>query len=253
MSITVITFFVLPVVMFLCAENCQLFGGFLCKLTIIAPFLLLSTEELFPDLSTGRIFEVSSTCGQFGAEEFVGSCFPGGGNSLICDASDPEKAHPPEFLSDEDDPLGPPEERTWWLSENGVEEVIISLNLEGFYFLQAVQVYFLSPLPSTAVLEVSQDFGTSFHPLRYYSENCRLDFDLPDSRVTTGSDRLICTSQFSDGDESLVKRGRGGGREGMGWEGKGGGREGMGWDGMGWDGIGLSQVYHPHLSVPSVK
>ena len=199
--------------------------------------MLVVVEELFLDLSTGRVFEVSSTCGLFGAEEFEGSCFPGGGDSLICDASDPDKAHPPEFLSDEDDPLGPPTERTWWLSENGVEEVAISLTLEGFYFLQGVRVDYLSPLPSAAVLEVSQDFGTSFHPLRYYSENCRLDFDLPDSRVT-GGDRLICTSQFSEGDESLVKRKGGkGGREG-GREGRGGGEGGRRGEGKGGEGRG---------------
>ena len=65
--------------------------------------------------------------------------------------------------------------------------------------LHAVQVQFVSPLPQVAILETSQDFGGSYHVLRYYSEDCGRDFGLPD--VAPGSGRVeevFCTSRFSD-------------------------------------------------------
>ncbi len=161
----------------------------------------------YQDLSTGREFSASSTCGQFGPEEFQGN-FPGSvDDSLICDASDPDKSYPPGHLSDADGVLE--DGRTWWLSENGVEDVSLSLELDGFYFLRFVRVSFLSPVPAAAVVEVSQDSGATFHPLRYYSEDCLKDFDLPDTPLGGGGggpkpDELVCTSNYSGGLNGIV-------------------------------------------------
>lgn len=169
--------------------------------------IIYLSEVPFQDLSSGKLFEASSTCGLLGPEEFFGD-FPGNRNSLICDSSDPEKSYPPQFLSDADDPRVHPTNRTWWLSGNGAEEVSLVLNFEGFYFLYAVRIDFLPPSPSAAVIEVSQDFASSYHPLRYYSEDCARDFNLPDASQTGGSagdiGKLICTSDFSNGLEELV-------------------------------------------------
>ena len=173
---------------------------------------MLSSYE---DLSTGREFSSSSTCGQFGPEEFQGVDFPGIGtndsasssSSLVCDASDPAKSYPPGHLSDPDGG----EERTWWLGENEVEGVSLSLDLDGFYFLRSVRVSFLSPVPAALVVEVSQDSGASYQPLRYYSEDCLVDFDLPDTPLGGGGgggpkpDELVCTSDFSDSLDGLVR------------------------------------------------
>ena len=168
-------------------------------------------------MSTGREFSASSTCGQLAPEEFPGGGFPVGGattndsspSPLVCDASDPAKSYPPGHLSDEDRDITVPEgDRTFWLSENGVEEVSLSLDLDGFYFLRSVTVSFLSPVPAALVVEVSQDLGESYHPLRYYSEDCLVDFDLPDTPLESGGgpkpDELVCTSNFPRGLERMV-------------------------------------------------
>ena len=129
---------------------------------------------------------------------------------MICDASDPEKFYPPLFLSDADNPTdSASSNRTWWISEGGIEEVTITLDLDGFYYLYEVRVDFLSPRPSAALIEVSQDSGTSYHPLRWYSVDCGGDFQLPDEDPSTADvGEVICTSQYSDTpEEELVGAG----------------------------------------------
>lgn len=160
-----------------------------------------------PDLSSLGQFEASSTCGAQGPEQFPGVSLPGPGNpsspdTLVCNASDPETSHPASLLTDGDN-------RTFWLSGGGVEQVSLTLDLGGFHVLQELRAWFVSPLPLSAVLEVSQDFGDTYHPLRYYSDDCASDFGLPDAAVSSpgggagsgggdvGVDELVCTSQFS--------------------------------------------------------
>ena len=98
--------------------------------------------------------------------------------------------------------------QTFWLSEKGVDAVTLVFNFEGFHVLRGIRVQFISPLPEYAILEVSQDFGTTYHPLRYYSRDCERDFDLPDVLPSdvTNTNQLICTSQLSpDGAERQVR------------------------------------------------
>ena len=157
----------------------------------------------------GREFAASSTCGLLGPEDFLG-VFPGFSGSLVCDSTDPAKSYPPGHLSDPDSMPESGGNRTWWLAENGNEDVTLTLDLGGFYFLRSVRVSFLSPVPAVAIVEVSQDSGGSYHPLRYYSEDCAVDFDLPDTPLGGSGgrepkpDELVCTSNFSGGLSGLV-------------------------------------------------
>ena len=158
-------------------------------------------------ISTSNIcikkFESSSTCGQAGPEEFSSLDLLAIGVRQVCDSSDQDLSHPPDALND----LENPEDVTtftWWQSKNGVEEVSLTLNLEGFFFLFSVRINFKSPLPSAFVLEASQDFQGSFHPLRYFSTDCERDFGLTDTQLSGSGvtrEQLICTSDFTDGDE----------------------------------------------------
>ncbi len=124
----------------------------------------------------------------------------------MCDSSDPNLSHPAAHLTDEDDPFNFGG-RTWWQSAKGDEQVSLTLDLEGFFFVQAIQIDFNSALPSALVIEGSQDFGASFHPLRYFSHNCEGDFSRPEVALEGGKvkqDQLICTSDFIDGADLLL-------------------------------------------------
>ena len=148
-------------------------------------------NTIFPDLTTGRTFDASSTC-QVGKD--VGSR----NDNRTC-----KFPRPPSALTDQDDSLS--NSRTWWQSENGVNMVSLTLSLDGFYFMQGLRVDFFSPLPYAAVIEISQDFGNEYHPLHYYSENCMESFGLPDTSPSINAsmkpDKLICTSEFSAKEE----------------------------------------------------
>ena len=180
------------------------------ELYIIAVFSL-GIEELKPqtlqDLSSGHVFEASSTCGLMGPETFE-SPIPGQG-SLVCNNLSDSESHSPSSLNDMEDLSA----RTWWQSENDVEDVSITLNLVGFFLLGGVQIDFRSPIPSDVIIEVSQDFGASFHPLRYYSNDCSGKFNLPDTPLNQinqlNANELICTSNFSSGsvENSVSKKG----------------------------------------------
>ena len=158
------------------------------------------------DLSTGRQFESSSTCGLFGPEDISIPLSPGDVEPYICDATDPERSHSSGSLNDQDDPLNI-SSRTWWQSESSIEEVSIKLSLGGFYFLGGVRIDFRLPAPSVVVVEASQDFGEKYSPLRYYSDSCELDFNLPSTSLEgAGKTERICTSDFSSsgGDDNIV-------------------------------------------------
>ncbi len=113
----------------------------------------------------------------------------------------------PGDLNDPDDPLDP-SSRTWWQSESSIEEVSLTLNLDGFYYLGGVQVNFRPPAPSAVVIEASQDFGEKYAPLQYYSDDCLQDFNLPTTTSLESAGNkteIICTSDYSSsGDNDIV-------------------------------------------------
>jgi len=151
------------------------------------------------DLTLSQTFKSTSTCGTSGPEDFT-SIVDSTGQQ--CDSAEPVLSHPESFLTDADDALYP-STRTWWQSSNGDEEVTLTLNLGGFFFVEGVQISFVSPHPSALILEGSRDFGLSYRPLRYFSFDCQKDFGREDMALKGGvrKDQLICTSDFSDGKE----------------------------------------------------
>ena len=169
-------------------------------ISVVSPMCLLvlgiSAGE---DLTLGQTIRSTSTCGSSGSEDFT-SVVDGTGQQ--CDSAQPSLSHQENFLTDADDPLAP-SNRTWWQSSNGIEEVSLTLSLGGFFFVEGVQISFVTSHPSALVLEGSQDFGQSFRPLRYFSFDCEGDFGREEVALRGGvrQDQLICTSDFSDGTE----------------------------------------------------
>ena len=149
----------------------------------------LDTFTLLPlhaaDLTIGRVFTASSTCGQQSAETHCYTLDQDGtvqrGECFTCDSSDPLTSHGADQLNNDDD------DQSWWQSASREEEVTIDLNFETFFSVSHVQVVFRSPLPSLAVLQVSREFGRNYSNLQVYSDNCQQDSDDIDSCVDISS------------------------------------------------------------------
>ena len=149
------------------------------------------------DLAVGRTFTATSTCGLDGPEVYCELADPAEGSGgeracFTCDGSDPDSLHPATFLTD-DDLRG----RTWWQAGNGVGSVTLELELEALFSFTRLVVTFRSPRPAAAVVERSRDFGVTYEPFQYYSDDCMGDFGLPDQSSIQTMDEVICTSEYS--------------------------------------------------------
>ena len=159
----------------------------------------------YGDLAIGRTFTASSTCGLDGPKTFCSIELPdnsteeddgnGGRGCFICDSSDPANSHPASFLSDLDSSAMPL--RTWWQAENGVGDVTLELELEALFFFTHLVASFRLPRPAAAVIERSRDFGVTYEPYQYYSNDCEGDFGMPDRSSVRTVDEVICTSAYS--------------------------------------------------------
>ena len=153
----------------------------------------------------GRTFTATSTCGQDGPEVYCDLFDPadepeqgsnGGRSCFTCDSSEPDNSHPATFLTDTDSSAT--EDRTWWQAGNGVSNVTLELELEALFLFTQLIVTFRSPRPAGAVVERSRDFGETYEPYQYYSDDCMGDFGLPDQSSVRTVDEVICTSEYSN-------------------------------------------------------
>ncbi|XP_069485925.1 netrin-4 [Ambystoma mexicanum] len=107
-----------------------------------------------------------------------------------CNGAQPRLAHPPSAMADSSFRVP----RTWWQSAEDVHRESIQMDLEtGFYFTHLIMV-FKSPRPAAMILERSQDFGSTWKPLKYFSTNCLATFAMDDDVAVKGA---ICTSRYS--------------------------------------------------------
>lgn len=149
------------------------------------------------DLAIGREVVASSTCGLSGPQEFCRLLQSGmTGDCFLCDAGDPENSHNSSALNDRDSSTL--ENRTWWQSENSVDEVSLQLNLEAEFYFSYFVLTFRSSRPAVAVVERSRNFGQTYEEYQFYSDDCAGDFGLPDRSTRNSIDEVICTSEFSD-------------------------------------------------------
>ncbi|KAF7637603.1 hypothetical protein Mgra_00002860 [Meloidogyne graminicola] len=88
--------------------------------------------------------------------------------------------------------------RTWWQSENGVQDVSIRLDLEAeFHFTHLIAV-FRSFRPSAMLIERSKDFGKNWTTYRYFAHDCASSFPHIKEGTPRNHNDVICTRKYSD-------------------------------------------------------
>lgn len=153
----------------------------------------------YGDLAIGRMFTASSTCGQDGPEVYcnlsnaANTTGDSGNQCFTCDDDIPSEAHPARFLTDSSMVVS----RTWWQARNGVDNVTLELEMGALFLFTHLTITFRSPRPAAAVIERSRDFGETYEPYQYYSDDCMGEFGMPDQSSIRAADEVICTSEYS--------------------------------------------------------
>lgn len=155
------------------------------------------------NLLTGRESKLvaSSTCGEYEPERYCNASRTGENKKCFLCETRPETEDRPETYHHVSNIVSRfqkgTQQRSWWQSASGVENVSIQLDLESEFYFTDLKIVFGNVRPAAMLIERSSDYGKTWNVFRYFAHKCDKAFPgvmkAPPRLVTD----VVCESRYS--------------------------------------------------------